>query len=359
MSFLNHIRRALSKRTVYRIALAISILQVISLYLLVRVVHDAVSTKSNVQSVENVANVESVARIRKNKTLIIYAYFEKNKAYKKSLRHFIDAGVQESDHVDYLFVIQNKKCTPILPTQYVNVHVLKRENTCFDFGAYGKGIEFMGGWEYLKSKYKYFAFINPSAFGPILPKYWPEDIHWIEIFTARFKDNVHAVGASMSCHEFGPVLDGWFFAADYLAVEAGLKAGALACHKTKAEAIDNGEFGMSKAIIAAGLNMDNLLLKYPSQIDWTNNATWDLNICIKSPMWHNGYSDDHNKFKFNVHPLETVFFKSAWYHFMSDPFKQGGLITSAFYNETMIYIDWALKRKKAADRQRLAKKRYF
>jgi hypothetical protein len=132
-----------------------------------------------------------------SRTLILYAYFEKNEIYAKAFDYFIKLGVDQSDMIDYVFIIQGFNTSVSIP-EYPNVKVLKRENTCFDFGAYGKALEWLGGIGNL-SKYEFFVFINPSALGPILPKYWPTDLHWSKAFTSRLINDVHACSTSIVC----------------------------------------------------------------------------------------------------------------------------------------------------------------
>jgi hypothetical protein len=127
----------------------------------------------------------------------LYAYFEKNKNYAKTLDYFIKLGVEMSIDVDYVFIIQGYKTSVPIP-RYPNVKVLKRDNTCYDFGAYGKAIEWLGGINKVR-KYDFFVFINPSAIGPILPKYWPSELHWSKAFTLRLVNETHACSTSIVC----------------------------------------------------------------------------------------------------------------------------------------------------------------
>jgi hypothetical protein len=132
-----------------------------------------------------------------HKTLVLYSYFEKNTDYAKALKYFIELGVDNVDHVDYVFIIQGRRLRVRIP-EHSNIKILKRDNDCFDFGAYGKAFEWLGGVDSLR-KYDFFVFINPSALGPIVPKYWPSDVHWTEVFTSRLGGDVHACSTSIAC----------------------------------------------------------------------------------------------------------------------------------------------------------------
>jgi hypothetical protein len=147
------------------------------------------------------------------KTLVLYAYFEKNAFYIKTLRFFIQIGVQESTSVDYLFIIQGGKTSVDLPA-YANVRRFNRSNDCFDFGAYGAAINWLGGIINLRN-YTHFIFINPSTIGPLLPKHWPSSLHWTSAFISNLKGNVHAIGTSIVClpypDKFGGKCNSFFF----------------------------------------------------------------------------------------------------------------------------------------------------
>ncbi len=105
------------------------------------------------------------------KTLVSYAYFEKSREYRDRLSFFLATAALPSSNVDYVFIVQGSS-TVIFPDQQSNIHVLHRDNTCFDFGAHGKGLQYMrerlqfqGDFAHM---YDYYIFLNPSAiaFGP-------------------------------------------------------------------------------------------------------------------------------------------------------------------------------------------------
>jgi hypothetical protein len=115
-----------------------------------------------------------------------------------SLKYFLEIGVAPDDPVDYVFIIQGRNVSVSIP-DHKNIRVYRRPNACFDYGAFGAAIEWLGGIGALKATYDFVVFLNPTAFGPVLPKYWPESIHWSEVFTSRMKGDIHAVGVNMLC----------------------------------------------------------------------------------------------------------------------------------------------------------------
>lgn len=280
------------------------------------------------------------------KMLALYAYFEKNSFYADTLRFFIAVGVRPSDPLDYVFIIQGGKCSVSIP-HLTNVKVLKRPNDCFDFGAYGETIASLGGLEVLEKSYTAVLFLNPSTVGPILPKYWPRELHWSAIFLERLRNGVHLVGTSLVCLPrkdaggYGPRVEGMAWAATFSALAVAWKAGVFNCFHSKTTAIIDGEYGLSRAVLAAGMNLDSLLLQY-GDVDWRAPANWDCNNNIH-PTRNGTYGAG-----MSVHPLEVVFHKPSW---MWD----GQVLSSVYVEELRAYMKWALQRQEAGTTEALEK----
>lgn len=269
-----------------------------------------------------------------NRSLVLYAYFEKNSVYAETLKFFIDIGVKETDPIDYIFIIQGNTSTVRIP-KYKNIKVIKRiKNDCYDFGAYGEIMSKHIGFESL-NKYTGVIFINPSVIGPFLPKYWPDKIHWSEIFTSRLKGDVHAVGTSIVClaepdKPKGPRIEGMAFAATPLAIETAFNDNVFSCKRNKVDAIITGEYGFAYSLIKNKLNIDTLLLKYGS-IDWRDKKNWDCNKNLH-PTRFNTYDN------ISVHPLEVVFHKPVWH------LNGKNYLHDVFLKETQLYLAWARER---------------
>jgi hypothetical protein len=287
--------------------------------------------QNNEQSQKSPKNEE----IKVNKTLILYAYYERNPAYVHTFKFFIEFGLFESDDLEYIFIIQGGQTNVTIPN-YKNVRILKRPNDCFDFGAYGKAIEWLGGLDAI-SQYKAFIFINPSAIGPILPKYWPKEIKWTQIYTERLVGDVHLVGSSLTCRvypkykEFGPRVEGYAFAASSFAVELAFQRGVFKCHLDKMSSIFEGEFKFSRIVLENNLNLDSLLLKY-GRINWKNKKNWKCNA-LEYPSRLNTYDGD-----MSIHPLEIVFHKSIWIW-------KEIVFSTVYHKEVLKYMKWARDRR--------------
>jgi hypothetical protein len=271
-----------------------------------------------------------------HKTILFYAYFDKNHLYLSRLKFFLDIAVKSTDPIDYIFIIQGNKPNVTFPN-YQNIQIIERQNDCYDFGAYGDAINRIGGIEQIK-KYKAVMFINPSASGPILPKYWPKSIHWSSVFTSKLKNGIHAVSTSISCppndfRGYGPGLESFAIAATPLAIELALNEGVFSCKKDMNDAIVTGEYLFSSTLLKNQLNLDSFLLKYEHGVDWRNRLNWNCNE-NKHPTGNETYNYDENDLRITVYPLEVMFHKVYW--------TIGNYFV--YYNETLVYLEWAQNR---------------
>src|SRR3990170_3335605 len=89
-------------------------------------------------------------------SVCIYAYYEKNRQYRKNLEYFLAHGLNDAS--DFVIVV-NGACSASLP-QRANLTVLRRENEGYDFGAWAHALDS------LKRHYDYYIFINSSVRGP-------------------------------------------------------------------------------------------------------------------------------------------------------------------------------------------------
>lgn len=266
------------------------------------------------------------------RTLILYAYYEKNQLYQFTLQYFIDVGYTSNTDIDFLFIIQGQNLSVPLP-KGDNIIVLHRpQNNCYDFGAYGQAFNYLGGLQALKN-YKHFIFVNPSALGPILPKYWPSQIHWSEIFTSRLRGRVHACGPITTCIDNKVFIDTWMFSATYKAVVAAYRDNVFTCFKNKISVVERGEIGFSQSLFKNGLHIDSLLMKHNKSIGSGNDPTFKK-LCDPRPIFKDGYSSDDGSLKFGLHPLEVVFYKPIWFDLVGKPW------LNHYLNETLTYMKW-------------------
>jgi len=281
------------------------------------------------------------------KTLVSYAYFEKSREYRDRLSFFLATAALPSSNVDYVFIVQGSS-TVIFPDQQSNIHVLHRDNTCFDFGAHGKGLQYMrerlqfqGDFAHM---YDYYIFLNPSAIGPFLPSFWPADRSWTSVFTSQITEHVKLVGPSLVCLPledlggYGPKIEGYAFATDSVGLSLLWRSNNFKCFVDKIDVVVNGEYKMSNTILASGFNIASFLLAHKN-IDWRDKSQWNCNK-NKHPTRYRQYGlDDHSAI--SVHPLEALFHKTL---FVGDEGPQGK--ERVFENESNLYRIWALRAKR-------------
>lgn len=253
-----------------------------------------------------------VAAAKPTSTAVLYAYHETPQS-RANLEFF--ARVALADHADTTFVVvvNGERCSVDLPERG-HCFVLRRENRGFDFGAHAHGIAFLAetfGCPVEDLPFEHFVFLNSSVAGPFLPSYWPRELHWTRVLTSRLNDRVKLVGPSIVCLPpadaggYGPRVEGYCFATDRVGLAAALRRGSVFVdHATKRDAIVEGEYGLSRAILAAGHTLDCLLYRYQG-VDWTDPANWNEN-----DNRHPSRAGDYGGI--SIHPFEVVFHKWYW-----------------------------------------------
>jgi hypothetical protein len=87
------------------------------------------------------------------------------------------------------------------------------------------------------------------------------------------------------------------------------------------------------------MNIDTLLAKYGSHIDWRNKEYWNCNE-KKFPNLPNKYIAESG-LRMSAHPFETVFFKPIY--FLEDGRQ---IADENYFLETFAYLEWAVMRKR-------------
>jgi len=248
--------------------------------------------------------------------IISYAYRESSPHELRNLEFFLRHGVYADPKSLFFIIVNGGTCTPCesADAKRPNVHVLRRENYGYDFGAHGhllNQLEIQGQLHRLKRLYC----INASVRGPFLPKFF-RDRPWTAAFDSLMRGNVAAVGASLVCLPKqdaggpGARLEGFAFALSAEGMLAARRAGVFRSYPSKKDAILYGEFGLTRALFQAGLSVDTLMTKY--QRIW--NASNELVTCNRNvfPSRHGAVDG------VDLHPYETLFMKTQW--MMSYPY---------------------------------------
>jgi hypothetical protein len=248
------------------------------------------------------------------RVLVNYSYYETPIAkYNLEFLLYQENKSQLNSHVDYNIIIQGFHCSVTLPEDK-QFRIIRKVNRGYDFGAHEEGLKMRlkdnDIDEISELPYDAFVFLNSGCTGPFLPNYI--NLHWTQLFCSKLTDQVKLVGSSIVCLPttdlggFGPKVEGFFFCLDKIGLSLLWKKGnVFTSHKNKTEAILNGEYGMSKDILAAGYNLDCLIYRY-KDIDWRDRKNWKCNDC-KFPSRSNTLDG------ISLHPFETIFHKAHWH----------------------------------------------
>jgi hypothetical protein len=111
-----------------------------------------------------------------------------------------------------------------------------------------------------------------------------------------------------------------------MGLEVLRKARVMRAMESKYDAVVNGEYGLTRAVFAAGYTIDTPLYR-DQGVDWVNEANWDCNM---NRFVGRGYGYE----KGHINPFETIFFKRVW------PTIQDDVVRSVRFEETARYMQW-------------------
>jgi hypothetical protein len=240
------------------------------------------------------------------KIFISYVYY-KSPSSDYNLRYFIENEIKKSVNTDVLYsiVINGKECSYDIP-KLSNVNVIYRDNIGYDFGGHLASLSKINKYITL---FDYFFFMNSGVIGPILKN---KNDEWYSKFIMKFTKKVKLVGTTIVCLPridrggFGPKVEGFFFCMDKEGLQLILEDGTIFYnHKTKVDAILNGEYALSRCIINKGFTIDCMLEKYKN-INWYDSKNHFQNN-NKHPSRKNSY------FGKNIDPYEVIFHKWYWH----------------------------------------------
>lgn len=117
-----------------------------------------------------------------DRPLVVYAYAESDNA-RDNLKFFLQRGLHAQ--ADFIFIFNGETdASDLVPKNLENIKVVKRENTCYDIGAFGQILAKDGLW----MRYKRFITLNASLRGPFVPV-WSNDC-WTDAFLSKITDEV-------------------------------------------------------------------------------------------------------------------------------------------------------------------------
>jgi len=264
-------------------------------------------------------------------SVIIYTYFS-TPSSNYNLNFFVKKELSYKNNIDYIIVINGYTYDENIQfPELANLTILKRENIGYDFGGHNYGLEYI---EKNSKKYDYYFFMNSGVIGPILPHYFTET-HWTNIFIKKINESVKLVGTTIVClpaHDaggYGPKVEGFFFMVDKNGLKMLKNQQNIFCnHDSKYSAIVNGEYGLSNCILKNGFSIDCMIPIYQN-IDWTNNANYNLNNNLHPSRKNSFYG-------YSLNPYDVIFHKWYWHESENVNFEIIKQHVNAFNSKTKI-----------------------
>ncbi|KNC97237.1 uncharacterized protein SPPG_07624 [Spizellomyces punctatus DAOM BR117] len=237
-------------------------------------------------------------------TLVVYIYYDgtSSKADTEfrvkgpqvpvqtdNLQFFLRHGLQSN--VDYLFILNGHVDEGIRFPERSNIHIIRRENKCYDIGSFKIGVEMLE--KQLNRRYRRFVMINASVRGPFMPTYTKGC--WTDLLLSRLNERVKLVGTTYNCRP-RPHVQSQVLAMDRDAFNAA--AGSMQCWTNMHDAVMRGEVQLTQDIRNAGYGVDVLMTSYHTSPNYGTHCTHD------DPNLPKGY------YEMTFHPYEVMFIKA-------------------------------------------------
>lgn len=184
-----------------------------------------------------------------------------------------------------------------------NTILIRRPNLGLDFGAYADGLHFTRLANLCQKKDVHVFFLNDTIYGPLFPPYIVPKPNWIQVFKNMITMDTKLAGISINCYYGRPHVQSMFMVMDHVGLQIGLDARVFVhIFRKIMQLIEHCELGFSKAVLAAGYNIDcaATLLR---GIDYRDASKIPKDI--HDIWWEPGYYAGNN-----VHPYDTIFVKT-------------------------------------------------
>jgi hypothetical protein len=244
-----------------------------------------------------------------NRPLILYAYSETPSSRVNGL-FFLKHGLHAS--ADFIFILNGETDFELLiPQDVPNIKIIKRENTCYDLGAYGQVLR--SNNSELVRKYKRFILLNSSIRGPFLPT-WSKDC-WSNLYLDRLSDKIKLVGMSYNCLP-GTHVQSMIFATDTIGIEILLKGDPTDTSNTT-DMIWANEAGNPESLLGLSSCYTERFKAISAEISLTNlihRAKYNVSVLQKAassyPSFYENCSNGRDTDWRWVTPYETIFVKA-------------------------------------------------
>jgi len=230
------------------------------------------------------------------KYLIVYSYFQENE-YENNLNFFIKNGFIDDPNYKFVIVVNGN-------TDYKlkndNITLIKRENQGFDFAGWGHGLNSVKICDY-----DYFIFLNSTCIGPFIPRYVPNNLNWVNIFTSKLDSNIKLCGPTINylnkSKKMSPHIQSFAFATDKTGIDVLLKEKIFEPEKNidRNSLIENHEVRMSDVFLKKGFNL--FAFQLSENIKYSNN---------KEFLYHDDIHFMGKYYDETINPLEVMFVKT-------------------------------------------------
>lgn len=245
-------------------------------------------------------------------TLITYVYSESTFG-RENLAYFIQIGLHRA--ADFVFIFNGETDVASLLPDWDNICVVHRNNTCYDMGAVGEILRTDDLWK----SYTKFININASLRGPFVP-YWANSC-WTDLYLNKLTDKVKFIGLTANCSP-RPHVQSMIFATDSIGMAVLLDpehattgvadkygtandtVGLSGCYSGHRSAV-HSEIGLATLIQNAGYSVDVMMAAFHQDQDEKTDLDAYCNATGMGDVLHND-----KYFGFNIHPYETIFFKT-------------------------------------------------
>jgi hypothetical protein len=225
--------------------------------------------------------------------LILYAYYETPDT-RPNLEFFVSHALHA--HAKFVFILNGETdVEALLPANESNIHYIKRNNTCFDLGAYAEVLK--SNDSALIRQHKRFIMINASLRGPFIP-FWSRDC-WSNAYLDKLTDEVKLVGMTMNCRGDLPRhVQSMILATDSLGLATLLTPDGIDnCPQDMNQAV-YFETKLTSLIKANGYKVSVMMAMGNSYEGWVDD-------CAQGDVTVPGAYDGTN-----IHPYETMFVKT-------------------------------------------------
>mmetsp|Transcript_7015 Transcript_7015/g.19104 ORF Transcript_7015/g.19104 Transcript_7015/m.19104 type:complete len:1431 (-) Transcript_7015:144-4436(-) len=259
---------------------------------------------------------ENVQMDARPKVLVVYAFYESGREQRKNMLYFLRHGMDS--YADTTIVVNGN--TTIHFPHRPQLRVIFRENTCFDFGAWGFGLEAAVA---TGKTYAYYILMNSSVRGPFFPFYVSEELrgHWTQLWISRLRWQEHLVGLAINCPDGlggkAPHVMSMAILLDEPAMAIARNNSMFSCAASYREAMAR-EAQLSEVILSHGLNVGSMQWSYVG-VDWRAS----LKTIREAPLVPNSdrfpacqgialdiFYGQGWYFGITAHPHETMFFKT-------------------------------------------------